>query len=62
MKNNDQTFGRKQPAGSWANIRCTLRISLLVAAVLYNIVDQIFIANAAYLGSTATPQTLSCSR
>jgi len=37
-------------------------ISLLVGA-LYNIVDQIFIANASYLGSpTATPPTLWCSR
>ena len=31
-------------------------ISLLVGA-LYNIVDLIFIANADYLGSTATPPT-----
>ncbi len=32
-------------------------ISLLVAA-LYNIVDQIFIANASYLALTATPLIL----
>lgn len=35
-------------------------ISLLVAA-LYNIVDQIFIANASYSAPTATPPTRWCS-
>lgn len=36
-------------------------ISMLVAA-LYNIVDQIFIANAASWAPTATPPTRRCSR
>ena len=51
MKNNDQTFLGQEKLGRLMgkySVPCV--ISLLVAA-LYNIVDQIFIANAAYLGS-----------
>ena len=64
MKNNDQTFLGQEKLGRLMgkySVPCV--ISLLVAA-LYNIVDQIFIANAAYLASalTATRPTASCSR
>lgn len=51
MKNNDQAFLGQEKLGRLMgkySVPCV--ISLLVAA-LYNIVDQIFIANAAYLGS-----------
>ena len=51
MKTNDNRFLGKEPVGSLMKkyaIPCI--ISLLVGA-LYNIVDQIFIANARYLGS-----------
>lgn len=51
MKNNDQIFLGQEKLGRLMgkySVPCV--ISLLVAA-LYNIVDQIFIANAAYLGS-----------
>ena len=51
MKNNDQTFLGQEKLGRLMgkySVPCV--ISLLVAA-LYNIVDQIFIANAASLGS-----------
>ncbi len=51
MKTNDNRFLGEEPVGSLMkkySIPCI--ISLLVGA-LYNIVDQIFIANARYLGS-----------
>lgn len=51
MKNTDENLLGKEPVGSLMKkyaIPCI--ISLLVGA-LYNIVDQIFIANASYLGS-----------
>ena len=51
MKNNDQAFLGQEKLGRLMgkySVPCV--ISLLVAA-LYNIVDQIFIANADYLGS-----------
>ena len=51
MKNNDQALLGQEKLGRLMgkySVPCV--ISLLVAA-LYNIVDQIFIANAAYLGS-----------
>ena len=51
MKNKSNSFLEEAPLGSLMRkyaIPCI--ISLLVAA-LYNIVDQIFIANATYLGS-----------
>ena len=51
MKQNSQQFLAQEPIGRLMRkyaVPCI--ISLLVAA-LYNIVDQIFIANASYLGS-----------
>ena len=51
MKQNNQTFLVTEPVGKLMSkyaVPCI--ISLLVGA-LYNIVDQIFIANASYLGS-----------
>ena len=51
METRDNAFLENEPIGklmSKYSIPCI--ISLLVAA-LYNIVDQIFIANASYLGS-----------
>lgn len=51
METNSNSFLREEPVGRLMvkySIPCM--ISLLVGA-LYNIVDQIFIANAAYLGS-----------
>ena len=51
MKTSDNNFLGEEPVGSLMKkyaIPCI--ISLLVGA-LYNIVDQIFIANASYLGS-----------
>lgn len=51
MKNNDQTFlGQERLGRLMGKYSVPCVISLLVAA-LYNIVDRIFIANAAYLGS-----------
>lgn len=48
MKNNDQTFlGQEKLGRLMGKYSVPCLISLLVAA-LYNIVDQIFIANAAY--------------
>ena len=58
MKNNDQAFLGQEKLGRLMgkySVPCV--ISLLVAA-LYNIVDQIFIANAAYLGSDGNAVTL----
>jgi Na+-driven multidrug efflux pump len=51
MEHRENTFLEQEPVGKLMMkyaIPCI--ISLLVAA-LYNIVDQIFIANASYLGS-----------
>ena len=51
MKTSDNNFLGEEPVGSLMKkyaIPCI--ISLLVGA-LYNIVDQVFIANASYLGS-----------
>ena len=51
METRDNAFLEKEPVGKLMSkyaVPCI--ISLLVAA-LYNIVDQIFIANASYLGS-----------
>ena len=51
METNSNSFLREEPVGKLMRkyaVPCI--ISLLVAA-LYNIVDQIFIANASYLGS-----------
>ena len=51
MEQKANVFLEKQPIGSLMKkyaVPCV--ISLLVAA-LYNIVDQLFIANASYLGS-----------
>lgn len=51
MNQKSNTFLEKEPIGALMRkyaVPCI--ISLLVAA-LYNIVDQIFIANASYLGS-----------
>ena len=51
MENKENAFLEKEPVGRlMAKYAVPCIISLLVAA-LYNIVDQIFIANASYLGS-----------
>lgn len=51
MENKENAFLEKEPLGRlMAKYAVPCIISLLVAA-LYNIVDQIFIANASYLGS-----------
>ena len=50
MKENDNILLTEKPGNLMKKYSVPCIISLLVAA-LYNIVDQLFIANASYLGS-----------
>lgn len=61
MENTNQFLGTERVGKLMRRYAVPCIISLLVGA-LYNIVDQIFIANASYLGPTATRQTPSSFR
>ena len=61
MESSNQFLGTERIGKLMQKYAIPCIISLLVGA-LYNIVDQIFIANASYLGSYATPPTPLCSR
>ena len=60
MESSNQFLGTERIGKLMQKYAIPCIISLLVGA-LYNIVDQIFIANASYLGSTATPPIWSFS-
>lgn len=56
MNKNQQSLATQGVAKLMRSYAVPCVISLLVGA-LYNIVDQIFIANASYLGSYGNPPT-----
>ena len=60
MESSNQFLGTERIGKLMQKYAIPCIISLLVGA-LYNIVDQIFIANASYLAPTETPLTPSCS-
>ena len=59
MDSGNQFLGTERMGKLMRQYAIPCIISLLVGA-LYNIVDQIFIANASYSALTATPPTPSC--
>lgn len=60
MENSDQHLGTERIGRLMAQYAVPCIISLLVGA-LYNIVDQLFIANASISAPMGTRRTPSCS-